>query len=144
MIVNRNLGFATIKHVRCSALALICSLATVQVCSAQENDKQAFHSHLAVAPGETVVVRGFNGSMDASSSETDALQVDARKIGPAGAVERVKIAVLENAEGILICALADIQEPKLISSLERATGFTLAISRSRFSRAGSLFSATPW
>lgn len=94
-------------HLRCcvsgiAPLITVISLLVVgQSLSAQNKEDQVFHWHSAVASGKTVVVHGVNGSIDASLSPNGELQVEATKTGPGA--DHVKVALSENADGILIC-----------------------------------------
>jgi hypothetical protein len=76
----------------------------------QQVDESVFRWSAAIAPGKAVALRGFAGSIHASLSESETLQVEAVKSGPAEATAGVRIAVSENAEGILICAIPGQQE----------------------------------
>jgi putative adhesin len=98
-------------HLRCcrsgiTRLFTVLSLLAVgQSFAAQGKEDHVFHWHSAIASGKTVVVHGVNGSINASLSPSSELQVEATETGPGS--DQVKVALSENAEGILICLVRE-------------------------------------
>jgi DUF4097 and DUF4098 domain-containing protein YvlB len=58
-----------------------------------------------VEPGKTLEVRGINGDIEASGAEGTAAEVRASKEGEDDDPREVRIEVVEDAQGVLICAV---------------------------------------
>ncbi len=56
-------------------------------------------------PGKTLTVRGVNGDVEASPSESGRVEVQAFKRGRRSDPESVTIEIIEHAEGLTVCAL---------------------------------------
>ena len=86
---------------RSFALAAIAALATAGALEAQD-----FRWHSALASGKTLEVRGISGRVRASRASGSEAEVTAvKKAGRRGDPEDVEIRVVEDAEGVTICAL---------------------------------------
>jgi hypothetical protein len=58
-----------------------------------------------VAPGKTLEIRGINGDIEVSGAEGSAAEVRASKEGEDDDPREVRIEVVEDAQGVLVCAV---------------------------------------
>jgi DUF4097 and DUF4098 domain-containing protein YvlB len=66
---------------------------------------QDFRWHGAIASGKTLEIRGINGDIRASRASGSEAEVTATKRAHRGDPDAVEIKVIEDAEGVLICAV---------------------------------------
>jgi hypothetical protein len=78
-------------------MTLLASLAWTQ------DQGRDFHWSGKLAPEQLVEIRNINGSINAEGADTDEVQVTAEKRGPHA--DQVRIEVVPNSEGVLICAI---------------------------------------
>jgi DUF4097 and DUF4098 domain-containing protein YvlB len=77
-------------------------LLCVSFAVAQDNGRE-FHWTGKLADNNIVEIKNINGSIDASSSSGDQVEVTAEKSGPEA--DQVKIQVVPSSEGVTICAM---------------------------------------
>ena len=71
----------------------------------QRSNSSEFRWNGAVAPGQTVEVKGINGDINVESSTGNEVQVLALKTSRRSDVETVQIKVVPHSSGVAICAL---------------------------------------
>ncbi len=71
----------------------------------QRSNSSEFRWNGAVAPGQTVEVKGINGDINVESSTGNEVQVLALKTSRRSDVETVQIKVVPHSSGVTICAL---------------------------------------
>lgn len=92
------------RRVSLLAAVLLATLAAAQ--QPQVSNDAKFHWEGAIAAGKSLEVRGMNGKIEAVGAEGNRATIDAEKIAREGGdLNTWKIVLVEDAEGVLACAV---------------------------------------
>ncbi len=107
----------------------ICVLVAIGSAVSSLEAQETFSWSGAIQGGDVVTIRGLNGEISATAADGGQLVVEAVKSGRRSRPETVRIEVIEDAQGVLICAVYPDAEGKDPNRCARGDDYEMSVDR---------------